>query len=77
MHEDLVSSLYNSLKTGGRAFISFSHHQPPGNEGKDLKFIEIAERRGLEISTIDARSCESMWNADKEATILFYELIKK
>ena len=77
LHEDLVLSLYNTLKSGGRALITFSHHQPPGNEEKDLDFFTIALEKGFEVSTIDTRFGQAMWNQDKETKILFYELIKK
>ena len=77
LHEDLVSSIYHSLRSGGRAFITFSHHQAPGNEEKDMNFFQIAESKGLKVSVIDARSGQAMWNPEKESTILFYELIKE
>lgn len=74
LHSDLAVSLYRSLRLGGRALISFSHHFP-GRESHDLNFFDIAEDFGLNIVAKSSFRAPHMWS-DRVVDIHLYELKK-
>uniref|UniRef100_A0A6S8BUZ9 Uncharacterized protein n=1 Tax=Aplanochytrium stocchinoi TaxID=215587 RepID=A0A6S8BUZ9_9STRA len=74
LHENLLLSIHSTLKAGGIALITFSHHIP-GLELQDLSFFEKAKKMGFQSKFIKTFTGQAMWS-DKMVQLYLYSLEK-
>ncbi|OQS00020.1 nicotinamide n-methyltransferase, partial [Thraustotheca clavata] len=75
-HENLLSSIMTCLKSGGKAYICFSHHVP-GMESQDLSFFDKASRHyNCTVEKLKTFQVQAVFNSAKTKDQFLYCITK-
>lgn len=68
-HGALAYSVYNSLKNGGIAILTYAHHIPGKEKEDDDFFVLCREKYGMIVEHEEVRQMPYMWDPSKPITI--------